>query len=222
MWHALRTELAYFRPWLVGAFALAVGVAALVSGIFRAVGDEGPEPFAATGIRGMFLIMAPLILGFVIQALRAEERRIRLLMAGPLTPRQLAGVSILIPVILLGIGILGAASLLVVDALITRAFAAESLHIVAFVGSLIFMGTMIGLLIQEAVAAYSQGRTRAAVAGWAVFAAGVLVLGAIQTRAVVVQGPLTWPLLHLGNLLVAVAVMPAIVLLFANRSDFTR
>ena len=34
MWHALKAELAYFRPWLLGGLGLAAGVVVLVSLIF--------------------------------------------------------------------------------------------------------------------------------------------------------------------------------------------
>lgn len=102
MWQAIRAELAYFRPWLIGGYGIAAGVIVIVSLVFYAVGEDGPPAHSAAGIRGMFVIMAPLILGFVIQALRLEERRTRLLLAGPLTPRQLAGINALLPLILLG------------------------------------------------------------------------------------------------------------------------
>jgi hypothetical protein len=222
MWHALRAELAYFRPWLFGALGLAVGVVAMVSGIFYAVGDEGPPSHAAAGIRGMFLMMAPVILGFVIQALRGEERRTRLLLAGPLTPRQLAGVTVLIPVILFGIGVLGAALMLTVDFLVTGELALESVHIVGYVGGLILMMQMVGLVAQEAVAAHRQGRSRAAGAGWVSLVVAVLVLAALTTAAVILQGPLTWPSLHVGNLIVALVAMATGVALYSGRTDFTR
>jgi len=169
MWHALRAELAYFRPWLIGGMGLALGVVIIVSVVFFAVGDDGPPGHAAAGIRGMFLIMAPMIVGFIIQTLRSEERRTRLLLAGPLTPRQLAGVMVLLPVILFAIGVLAAALVISADALVTGKLALESLHIVGYVGGMLFMGTMIGLLVQEATAAHRQRRLLAAAAGWASF-----------------------------------------------------
>jgi hypothetical protein len=165
--------------------------------------------------------MAPVILGFVIQALRNEERRNRLLLATSLTPRQLAWVSALIPVIMYAIGILLAALMLALEALITGSLARESMHLVAFVGGMIFTGTLVGLLIQEAVAAHRQGRSRAAIAGWAVFGVVALVFASLQTASVVFQGPATWPLLHLGNLTLAAAALAATVGLAAGRSDFT-
>jgi hypothetical protein len=222
MWRALKAELDYFRPWLLGALGIAIGVSSLVSGIFWAVGDEGPPSHAAAGIRSMFLIMAPVILGFVIQAMRNEERRARLLMATPMTPRQLAWIAVLIPTILFVVGIVGAIVMLTVGRLVTGSLALESIHIVGFVGGMVFLGTMIGLLIQESVAAYRQGRSRAAGGGWAVFGVAALAFAAMQTAAAVFQGPATWPLLHVANLVSAGAVMLTTVKISSGRTDFTR
>jgi hypothetical protein len=222
MWHALRAELAYFRPWLFGGLGLAVGVALLVSGIFYAVGKDGPEAHVASGIRAMFLMMAPAILGFVILALRTEEGRTRLLMAGPVTPRELAGVSVLIPIILFATGVLCATAMLSIDFFVTGAVSVESAHLVGYVGGLILMMQMIGFLGQEAVMAHRQDRSRAAGAGWAILVVAVLALAALTAAGVILQGPLTWPSLHVGNLVAAVVSMAAGVVLYAKRTDFTR
>jgi hypothetical protein len=222
MWHALRAELAYNKPWLLGGLGLAVAVVIIVSVVFFAVGDEGPPAHAAAGIRGMFLFMAPTIVGFIIQTFRSEERRARLLLAGPLTPRQLAGLNVLLPVVLFAIGVLAAALMLGLDFLVTGKLALESLHIVAYVGGMIFMGLMIGLLVQEATAAHRQQRLRAAATGWASLVVGVLLLAAVTVAVVFLQGPLSWPILHLGNLIVAVTAMVATVFLYSGRTDFTR
>jgi hypothetical protein len=222
MWHALRAELAYSRPYLLGGLGLAVGVVVIVSLVFFAVGDDGPPSHAAAGIRGMFLMMAPVVVGFIVQAYRSEERRARLLLAGPLTPRQLAGVTVLLPVVLLGIGILGAGLVIGAGVVVSGKFDPESVHIVGYVGGMIFMMQMMGLLGQEATAAYRQRRVRVAVAGWTGFALAVLLLTALTATVIVFQGPLTWPSLHLGNLIVAVIAMVTTVVLYAGRTDFTR
>jgi len=222
MWLALRTELAYFRPWLLGGLGLGAGVTMIVTVVFLAAGKDGPPSHAAAGIRGMFLMMAPMIVGFIVQTYRSEERRARLLLAGPLTPRQLAGVTVLLPAVLFGIGVLAAALVMGAGYLVTGKLELESLHIVGYVGGLMLMGLMIGLLAQEATAAHRQRRLRAAAAGWAGFVVAVLFLAALSVAAFLLQGPLTWISLHLGNLIVAVTAMAASVALYAGRTDFTR
>ena len=222
MWHALRAELAYCRPSLLFGLGLAAGVVLLVSGVFYAVGEHGPPPDIAAGIRAMFMVMAPIIVGFVAQAFRAEERRSRLLLAGSLTPRQIAGAMVLLPVVLFAIGVLAAALVLGADALLTGRPALESLHLAGYVGGMMFMGTMIALLVQEATAAHRQRRRRSAAAGWASLGVAALFLAALTTAAVLLQGPMTWPSLHLGNLVVALTAMVASAALYAGRTDFTR
>lgn len=220
MWHALRAELAYFQPWLFGGLGIAVGVVIIVSVVFFLVGEEGPPSHAAAGIRGMFLIMAPVVVGFIAQSYRSEERRTRLLLAGPLTPLRIAGAMVLLPVILFGIGVVAAALVLGVEFLVNGRLELESLNIVAFVGGMIFAYAQMGLLAQEATAAHGQRRPRATVAGWACFVVAVLLLAALYL-ALALQ-LLTWTHLILAHLIVAVPAMGASVGLCAGRTDFTR
>ena len=219
MWHALRAELAYSRPFLFGSLGIAAGVATLVSVVLLAVGD-GPPRHVTAGLRGVFLILAPMVVGFIAQAYRYEERRVRLLLAGPLTPRQLIGVTMLLSVVLFGVGVLAATLLVGAEALITGKLELESLRMVGYVGGLLFMQMQMGLLAQEATAARGQGRLRAAAAGWAAFVLAVLLLAALSLAAV--QEALTWIHLTLGSLIVALSAMLASAALHAGRTDFTR
>jgi len=97
MWHALRAELAYLRVYLLSAFAIALGVAVMVDGLIVLTDDNGEQGYVLAGLPGLFMIISAMVVGFIGQGLRSEERRMRLLLAGPLTPRQLAGVMVLLP-----------------------------------------------------------------------------------------------------------------------------
>ncbi len=220
MWHALKAELTYSRPWLLGALGIAAGVMILLTLIFLAVGDDGPERHTVTGLRAMFLVMAPIIVSYIVQGYRAEERRALLLLAGDLTPRQIAGATVLLPVLLLGIGVLGAGLVLCAEYLITGPLPAEALNLIGSVGGQMFTYGMLALLIQEAVAAYRQQRRRATAACWAGFALAVLFLGTLHVT--LAQELLTWGHVFLGHLIVAVVAMAATVALYAGRTDFTR
>lgn len=222
MWHALRAELNYSRPWLLGALGIAAGVVVLINVIFRLVGDNDPTGHEVVGISAVFPVMAPMIAGFVVQAYRNEERRTRLLLAAPLTPRQIAVAMVLLPVILFGIGVLAGGLVVATVALVTGRLEMETLQMVGYVGSLMFMMTQMGLLAQEATAAHRQQRRRSAAAGWAGFAVAVLILTTLSLLVIRFQGPLTWISLHLGNLAMAVVAMVASVTLYAGRTDFTR
>jgi len=221
MWHALRTELAYSRSYLLGGLGLALGVAALITGIFQSLGDQSPPSHAVAGIRGMFMIMAPLIVGFIVQAYRAEERRSRLLLAGPLTPRQAAAVSVILPVILGVVGVLAAGLLTSAEALITGRFSFESVQIVGQVGSMLFFGLMIGLLIQEATAAHRERRLRAATGAWVCLGVAAVIALTPTVTAVLVQGPRSYQGMHLGNMIAAVITMAIAFALASGRTDFT-
>lgn len=222
MWHVLRAELAYYRSYLLGGVGLGLGVSALVSVVFWAVGPDGPPSHAAAGIRSMFLIMAPLIVGFVAQGLRPEERRERLLLAAPLTPRQIAGASVLMSLVLLALGVLLAGLMLAGGALVTGRLETESLHIVAYVGGIMFAILQIIPMVQEAEAARGQGRRRAATLGWAGLGLVVVLFALPTVAAFSFQGSHTWPAMHLGNLLAALAAMVTGVALYTGRTDFTR
>jgi hypothetical protein len=220
MWHALRAEIDYFWPWLLGGLGIAVGVVAIVSVVFWVVGADGPPSHVTAGIRGMFLIMAPMIVGFITQVYRSEERRTRLLLAGPLTPRQIAGVTVLLPVILFVIGALAAGLVIAASALVTGKLELETLNIVGFVGGQMLAYVQMGILAQEATAAHGQRRRRAAATGWAAFVVTVMLLAALYL--VLALQLLTWNHIILGHLIVAVTAMTASVALYTGRTDFTR
>ena len=221
MWQVLRAEFDYLRPWLLGGLGIALAVMAFVSVVIWAT-VGGPPAFAASVIRAMSPLVASMIVAFIVQVYRQDERRALLLLAGPVTPRQLAMVSVLIPIAIGVCGTLAAALTLSVDAAITGAFAFETLQIVGYVGGQLFLYTLVGLLIQEAVVSARQRRRRAAVAGWAILFAGALLLTLVTMAAFSHQGPWTWSILHAANLLAAAVAMVGIVCLYTGRSDFTR
>jgi len=220
MWQALRAELAYSRPYLLGGLGLAVGVVLIVSVVFFVVGEDGPPSFAAAGIRGLFLVMAPMIVAFIAQGFRSEERRTRLLLAASLTPRQIGFAEALLPVVLFGIGILAAGLMLGAGYLLAGNLELETMNMVGFVGGQLFAYTQIGLLVQEAAAARGQRRLRASTAGWTVLVVMIVLLAAMYLA--LAQQTLTWSHLLLGQLIIAAIAMVATVTLFQGRTDFTR
>jgi len=212
MWRALKAELVYFWPWLLGGLGIAAGVGALLIGIIWFVpGADGTPGF----LPEMFLIIAGMVVSFIAQSYRWEERRARLLLAGPLTPRQLAGVTVLLPACLVGLAALAALLKFGLFALVTGNVDLANLGFIgAFTGE--FLGyAQMGPLAQEATAARRQQRGRAAILGWTVFVGAVLVLGATMVFRNAIQG-------YLGQLMVVVAAMAVTVWLYEGRTDFTR
>ena len=166
MWQVLKAELAYVRPWLLGALGIASAVLVLMTLVFAYGTDGSTDPWVESGIRAMFLLMAPLIVTFIMQAYRSEERRLRLLMAGPVTPRQVVIVSVLLTLALLGVGVGLSVALTLVEAAISGAFEIRSIHLPAMVGGVMFAAGQMVALAQESVAAHNQGRRTAARLGW--------------------------------------------------------
>jgi len=213
MWRALRAELAYFRPWLIGGLGIAFGVVAIMLALtlIPDVQIGGPEKFFWV----MFPIIAGMVVSFIAQGMRAEERRSRLLMAGPMTPRQLAGVTVLLPLCFVGIGVLFGVLLVVATASLTVGFEVRHLRFVSLFALQFYAYAQLGPLAQESSAARRQQRGRASLAGWAVFCLAILVLAASQF--VLESG---WG--QVGQLATALVAMAAAWLLFQGRTDFTR
>lgn len=222
MWHVLKAELAYVRPWLLGGLGIATGVGLLLTLIFTFGTDDSTDPWVASGLRGMFLLMAPLIVTFIMQGYRSEERRLRLLMAGPLTPRQVVLVSVLLTLTLLGIGVGLTLSLMLIEAALRGTFDFQAIHIATMTGGVMFAVGQMVALAQESTAARQQGRRAAAWAGWLTFVAAVLVYTGSQALAIVTETTVTRPMLHATNGAIAAVAMLGSVLLFERRTDFTR
>ena len=222
MWHVLRAELAYVRPWVVGALGIASGVAVLISLIFAYGTDDSVDPWVAGWLRAMALLMAPLIVTFIMQGYRGQERRLRLLMAGPLTPRQIALVSVLLPLALLGMGAALASVLMLVETAIRGSFDPRTAHLALMVGGVMFAVGQMVALAQESAAARQQGRRAAGWIGWGTFVAAVLLYMGMQAGTIVTGSQMGWPLLHGTNAAIALTAMLVGVLLFERRTDFTR
>jgi len=212
MWRALKTELVYFVPWLLGGLGIAAFVVVLLSVLIRFFETgEGPPMFVVT----MFPIIAGMVVAFVAQGYRVDERRARLLLAGPLTPRQLAGITVLLPPFFVALGALAAIPMAGLATLITGKFEPSDLRIVAGFAGQFWAYAQLGPLAQESTAARRQQRPAAAIIGWAVFVGAILVLAASQFFMHTIYG-------NFGFAMAALAAMGVAAALYQRRNDFTR
>ena len=212
MWHALRAELVYFRVWLLGGLGIAAGVSVLMLMIKWFVDDaEGIPGF----LTSMFLFIARKVVSFIAQSYRWEERRTRLLLAGALTPRQLAGVLVILPVCFMSAGALAGVIMIGLTALITGNLDPTDLRMTAVFGLEFWAYAQMGPLVQEAAAARRQGRGRAAIVGWTVFAGAVLLLAVGMFFRHLIQA-------NLGQMLAIVMAMVVAAAIYQGRNDFTR
>ena len=212
MWHALRTEIVYFRPWVLGGLGIAAFVVVLLSVLVRLLEEgQGPPAFVVT----MFPVIAGMVVAFVAQGYRIEEHRARMLLAGPLTPRHLAWVTALLPVCFAAIGAVAALPMIALATQITGKFEPADLRIVAGFALQFTAYAQLGPLAQESTAARRQQRNGASMAGWALFVCSILVIAATQFFLHSALG-------HLAVVIVILVDMVFAAALYEGRTDFTR
>lgn len=212
MWHALRAELAYSRPWLLGGLGIATFVVVLLSVLIRFFETgEGPPVFVVA----IFPVIAGMVVSFIVQGYRVEERRARLLLAGPFTPRQLGWVTALLPTCFAALAALAAVPMIWLATQITGKFEVSTLPVIAGFAGQFWAYAQLGPLAQESTAARRQKRTGAAFAGWAVFVGAILMLAASQFFMHSASG-------HLGVAGVSIIALILAQILYERRTDFTR
>ena len=212
MLHALRAELLYFRPWLFGGLGIAAFVSTLLTVLTLVLNDADGVPGFVVG---MFPIIAGMVVAFIAQSYRSEEHRARRLMAGPMTPRQLAGVLVLLPVCLVALGALFSGLFVALIALTTGSLETATLPTLGMFAVQFWAYAQMGPLGQEASAAHRQRRGRATVVGWTVFVVAILFLVASQFVLGSIYG-------QVGLVTVVVMTMVVAAALFVGRTDFTR
>jgi hypothetical protein len=214
MLRALRTELTYSLPWLLGGLGIATFVSTLLIVLTVFVNDSDGVP---SFVVGMFPIIAGMVVAFIVQSYRCEERRTRLLMAGRMTPRQLAGVLVTLPAVLVGIGGLYGGLWVAGTTLIvgTGALEGATAPTLGIFSVQFWAYAQMGPLAQEASAAHRQKRGTAAVIGWTVFVGAILLLAASQIALQSVYG-------HMALFTVIATAMAVAAVLYTGRTDFTR
>ena len=212
MLRALRTEIVYSLPWLFGGLGIASFVVVLLSVLVRFFEDgEGPPMFVVA----IFPFIAGMVVAFIAQGFRVDERRARMLLAGPLTPRELAGVTVLLPPTFMALGAIAAVPMIGLATLITGKFEPTDLRMAIGFGGQFWAYAQLGPLTQESTAAHRQHRSGAAFTGWAAFVAVILVLAAAQFFMHSILG-------HLGVATAIVLSMVVAWILYKGRTDFTR
>jgi len=212
MWHALIAELRYFRVWLLGGLGIGAGVSLLMYMLKWFVDDAEGIPGFLTSI---FLLIAGMVVSFIVQSYRSEERRIRLLLAGPLTPAQLAAITVLLPVCFMTIGALASVLMIGLTALFAGRLDATDLRMTAVFGVEFWAYAQMGPLVQETTAARRQGRGLAATVGWALFGVSILLLAVGMFFRHLI-------LANLGQLMAIAIAMGVAAKLYTGRTDFTR
>jgi hypothetical protein len=213
MWRALRAELAYFRPWLLGGLGIGAGVTILLGILLGIFGGAEDTP---SFLPGMFAVLAGMVVAFIAQSYRAEERRARLLLSGSLTPAQLSGVLVLLPPCLVGLGALAAVPMLALSAALSAGYDSSTQGVLAILTGQFLAYAQLGPLFQETAAARRQGRSRPAMVGSLAIAVVLPVLISFY-----------WfshrPLVFVAGYVVMVGIIAIVsAKLYQGRTDFTR
>lgn len=156
-----------------------------------------------------------MVVAFVSQGYRVEERRARLLLSGPLTPRQLAGVTVLLPLCFTAAGAVAAAPMIGLATLITGKFEPSSVFLVAGFAGQFWGYAQLGPLAGESSAARRQRRSTASIVGWGVFAGAIPISAASQFFMHSIVG-------HVGVVAAALTSMAVAATMYQGRTDFTR
>ena len=188
MWQLVDLTLRYYRRWLAFAWGMALAIAVMVQ-ILTSLNRSGDAPRLAFLLAGLFLVLASMVVGIMIQATDSSEKRARLLMTLPVTRDQLALAQVLSPLAVLALGVVVGSAASLAGTLL-GAGAAESrpfplpLFIAGQTGFYMYFPTLI-----PAIGAYWQrGRRRAALGIGFLLVLGFAFLTFLQLGSVEIPG----------------------------------
>jgi ABC-type transport system involved in multi-copper enzyme maturation permease subunit len=188
VWHLVSVTLRYYRRWLVSAWAMALAIAVMVR-VLTSLNRGGEEQGLAFLLASLFLVVASMVVGIIVQATESSEKRARLLMTLPVTRGQLAGAQVLAPLAVLALGVVAgsaatlAGTLLGVPTADSRPFPLP-LFIAGQTGFYMFFPTLM-----PAIGAYWQrGRRRAALGIGFLLALGFSFLTFLQLGGAEIPG----------------------------------
>jgi ABC-type transport system involved in multi-copper enzyme maturation permease subunit len=167
---------------------MALAIAVMVQ-ILTMLNRSGEAPRLAFLLAGLFLVIASMVVGIMIQATESSEKRARLLMTLPVTRDQLASAQVLAPLAVLALGVVAgsaatlAGTLLGVPAADSRPFPLP-LFIAGQTGFYMYFPT----LMPEMGANWKSGRRRAALGIGLLLVVGFSFLTFLQIGSVEIPG----------------------------------
>ena len=117
MWQLVKVTLRYYRRWLASAWGMALAIAVTVQ-ILTWLNRDSEAPRLAFLLAGLFLVIASMVVGIMIQATECSEKRARLLMTLPVTRDQLALNRVLAPLAMLALGVVAGGAVTLVGTLV--------------------------------------------------------------------------------------------------------
>ncbi len=215
MWRLIEASIRYHAPALAVAWAVAIGVAGLIHGL-RWIAEGWPGLGLTGFLAGLFLAVASMVVGFIVQGIEKEEKRTRLHMQLPFTRLQVALARVAVPLLLLAVGVAAGIAVAVAAG---RAGAAprglSAAHTLLVLGAQFAFYLQIPALLVEAGHLRERRGAAAAAAVWLLTALGVVAAASFQLD--VLKSRAAAPFFALAPATAAVFV---VVMLFVRRRSF--
>ena len=161
MWQLVSLTLRYYRRWLISAWALALAIAVTIQ-ILTWLNREGDAPRLAFLLAGLFLVVASMVVGIMIQATESSEKRARLLMTLPVTRDQLALAQVLAPLAVLALGVVAGGAVTLVGTLVGAGGESRPFPLPLFIAGQTGFYMYFPTLMPAIDAHWKSGRRRAA------------------------------------------------------------
>ena len=187
MWQLVKVTLLYYRRWLLSAWALALAIAVTIQ-ILTWLNREGDAPRLAFLLAGLFLVIASMVVGIMIQVTECSEKRPRLLMTLPVTRDQLAIAQVLSPLAALALGVVAGGAVTLVGTLFGAGAESRPFPLPLFIAGQTGFYMYFPTLMPAIDAHWKSGRRRAALGLVFLLVLGFSVLMFLQIGRVDIPG----------------------------------
>jgi len=187
VWQLVSLTLRYYRRWLASAWGLAFATAVTVQLLTWLNRDSG-APRLAFLLAGLFLVIASMVVGIMIQATDSAEKRARLLMTLPVTRDQLALAQVLSPLAVLALGVVAGGAVTLVGTLVGAGTEPRPFPLPLFIAGQTGFYMYFPTLMPAIDAHWKSGRRRAALGIAFLLVLGFSFLTFLQISSVEIPG----------------------------------
>lgn len=187
MWQLVSLTLRYYRRWLLSAWGLALAIAVTVQ-VLTWLNRDGEAPRLAFLLAGLFLVVASMVVGIMIQVTEASEKRGRLLMALPVTRDQLALAQVVSPLAVLALGVIAGGAVTLVGTLFGPGTESRPFPLPLFIAGHTGFYMYFPTLMPAIDAHWKSGRRRAALGLAFLLVLGFSFLTFLQLGSVEIPG----------------------------------
>jgi len=187
VWQLVNLTLRYYRRWLASAWGLALAIAVTVQ-ILTWLNRDSDAPRLAFLLAGLFLVIASMVVGIMIQATESSEKRARLLMTLPVTRDHFALAQVLAPLAVLALGVVAGGAVTLVGTLLGAGTESRPFPLPLFIAGQTGFYMYFPTLMPAIDAHWKSGRRRAALGLAFLLVLGFSVLMFLQISSVEIPG----------------------------------